>query len=152
MSKRLFSVVLLASLFVSACPVFASTPKSAAAVDGKVVAQAQPSVVTRAANAVASTARSAASTVKSAAKSAASTASDAVVKSASATSALVVAAYNLSWVNNKALTCGALASLTALLLYNYNDTVKSSVRGFFGWDEDACRFCPSACSKECASN
>ena len=152
MSKKLFSVVLLASLFVSASSVFASTPKAAPKVEVKVVAEANPSVVTRAANAVASTACSAACTVKSAARSAANGVSDAAVKTASVSSALVVAAYNLSWVNHKGLTCGALAALTAVLLYNYNDSVRSSVRGLFGLNDEACRFCPEACSQECASN
>lgn len=151
MSKKLFSVVLLVSLLVNASSVvFADAPKPT--VEVKVVAEAQPSVVTRAANAVASTACSAACTVKSAAKSAANGVSDAAVRTASVSSAAVVALYNLSWVNHKGLTCGALAALTAALLYNYNDSVRKTVRGFFGLDEDACRFCPASCNAECASN
>lgn len=152
MSKKLFSVVLLASLFIAACPLFAHSPKASAAqnLEVKVVAEAQPSVVKRATDAVTTTACSAACAVRSAANSAVSATSDAAVKTASVTSAFVVAAYNLSWINHKGLTCGAVATLTAVLLYNYNDSVRSSVRGFFGLDENVCRFCPATCSQECA--
>lgn len=150
MSKKLFSVVLLASLFVANSSIFASAP----AEDVKVAAEvkATPSVVTRAVNAVTSTACSAAAAVKSATQSATTQVSEAAVKTASATSAFVVAAYNLSWVNHRGATCASLAALTAFLLYNYNDSVRSSVRSFFGLDEQACRFCPSACSQECGTN
>lgn len=147
MSKKLFSVILLASLFISSSSLLvASAPKVNSAVVTKEpeVQKEAPkvSVAKRAYDAVASTTNSAASGVKSA-----------VVRTATASAAVVVSVYSMAWAN-KGLTCASLAALASVLLYNYNETFKAKVRSLFGLDDEVCRFCPASCKceTECTSN
>jgi hypothetical protein len=62
-----------------------------------------------------------------------------------AAGALVLAIYQASWVNHKALTCSSLAALTGVLLYNYNDDFRVKIRGILGLDQKACALCPESC-------
>lgn len=149
MVKKLFSVLLLASVLGSASVASASAapaakPEVVVVVapkpEVKAAAEAKPSVVTRAVSAAKSTANSAVEGVKSAA-----------TRTVAASSVVVASVYNLAWTNHKGLTCATLAALTGVLLYNYNETFRTQVRGFFGLDDEACRFCPKACADECSS-
>lgn len=160
MSKKLFSVVLLVSLVASSVTVFGSAaPKPAASTEvkrsaeatsataatadcGSCTTHAKPSVVSRAASAVKSAASSSVNAVKSVATGSANVVKSVVTRSAAATTAVVASVYNLAWVNNKKVTCAAIAALTGVLLYTYNDTVRTKIRSFFGLDEETCRFCP----------
>lgn len=166
MVKKLFSVLLLASVLGSASVANASakpaakpevvvataTPEVKAAAEAKpAITEAKPSVVKRAVNAAKSTANSAVEGVKSAANSAVSGVKSAATRTVAASSVVVASVYNLAWKNHKGLTCATLAALTGVLLYNYNETFRTQVRGFFGLDDEACRFCPKACADECSS-
>lgn len=161
MVKKLFSLVLLASVLTSSSLVLASAaPVADSAAEVKATAEvkkvccsnhAQPSVAKRAVAAVASTASSAAQGAKSAANSAVSSVKSAATRTVAASSAIVLAVYNASWVKHKGLTCATLAALAGVLLYNNNETFRAKVRGFFGLDDQSCDYCPSVCSDECGS-
>lgn len=131
MVKRLFSVVLLASLFMNASSLFAAD--AAPAHEVKIAAEAKPSMVRRAVNSVTSTASSAASRVKNVAVYAAGTSS----------------AYATSfWANHKLASVAALLLAASAVAYNCNDSFRSAVREFFGLDDEACRFSPT-CDCSC---
>jgi len=148
MSKKLFSLVLLASMLTGSVSVLASSPKADVKAKTECTSScshdAKPSVVTRAVAAVKSAANSSVDATKSAVTSSVNVVKSVVTRSAAATTAVVASVYNLAWVNNKKVTCAAIAALTGVLLYTYNDTVRAKVRGFFGLDEETCRFCPKA--------
>lgn len=154
MSKKLFSVLFLASMVASASVVSASAPaastpaantqekkenknpevknneeKKQAVKEQKVADKpcCQDSYATRAKNAIVG-------------------AKDKVVAGASWVKSGVVTAavtaYTKTWVEHRALTAVALVAATAVVLYNYNNTVKTKVRSWVGLNDE--EVCPSS--------